>query len=312
MDEHDWLAKRFEDERTRLRAVAYRILGSLSEAEDAVQEAWLRLSRSDSAEIENLGGWLTTVVGRVCLDMLRTRASRREEPLEVRPVEPAPADAARAARPSDPQAEALLADSVGAAMLVVLDKLTPAERLAFVLHDLFAVPFEDIAAITERTPASARQLASRARRRVRGAETLPQPDLGRQRRIVNAFLSAARGGDFEALLEVLDPDVVARSDNGMAGALSAVRGAALVARQAATFAQFAQSAQVALVGGGMGVVARVDGRFRVMVFTIVEDRITQVSVVMAPAEVARLDILVPDTGPDADAADAVAGVDAVD
>ncbi|MFJ6797924.1 sigma-70 family RNA polymerase sigma factor [Streptomyces sp. NPDC091268] len=295
MDELDWLAKRFEDERPRLRAVAYRILGSLGEAEDAVQEAWLRLGRSDSARIENLGGWLTTVVGRVCLDMLRTRASRREEPLEVRPVEPAPADGpARAAgHPEDPQAEAVLADSVGAAMLVVLDKLTPAERLAFVLHDLFAVPFEDIAVITERTPASARQLASRARRRVRGAETVPRTDLGRQRRIVNAFLSAARGGDFEALLEVLDPDVVARSDNGMAGALSAVRGAALVARQAATFAQFAQSAQVALVGGSMGVVARVDGRFRVMLFTIEQDRITQVSVVMAPAEVARLDILVP-------------------
>ncbi|MBT2451707.1 sigma-70 family RNA polymerase sigma factor [Streptomyces sp. ISL-43] len=294
MNEHDELAKRFEEERTRLRAVAYRMLGSLGEAEDAVQEAWLRLSRTDAAEIDNLAGWLTTVVGRICLDMLRSRTSRREDPLEVRPLEPVPGDTTGVARPaSDPEDEALLADSVGAAMLVVLDKLAPAERLAFVLHDLFAVPFEDIALITERTPASARQLASRARRRVRGAEAQPRPDLTRQHRIVSAFLSAARGGDFEALLEVLDPDVVARSDIGMANALSAVRGAALVARQAATFAQFAQTAQVAFVNGGVGVVARVDGTFRVMMFTIADSRITEVSVVMTPSGVSELDILVP-------------------
>ncbi|MFE2288754.1 sigma-70 family RNA polymerase sigma factor [Streptomyces sp. NPDC059443] len=296
--EHDELAKRFEEERTRLRAVAYRMLGSLAEAEDAVQEAWLRLGRSDSEEIDNLAGWLTTVVGRICLDMLRSRTSRREDPLEARPVEPVPGDADGELRPVDPEDEALLADSVGAAMLVVLDRLAPAERLAFVLHDLFAVPFEDIALITERTPASARQLASRARRRVRGAETEPRPDLSRQRLVVSAFLRAARGGDFEALLEVLDPDVVARSDMGMAGALTAVHGAALVARQAATFAQFAQSAQVAFVNAGVGVVARVDGQVRVMMFTIADTRITEVTVLTAPAAVSGLDILVPpDTAP---------------
>ncbi|MFB6521165.1 sigma-70 family RNA polymerase sigma factor [Streptomyces sp. NPDC056401] len=288
------LAKRFEEVRPHLRAVAYRMLGSLAEAEDAVQEAWLRLGRSDSAEIDNLPGWLTTVVGRICLDMLRSRASRREEPLEARPVEPLPGvPSDDAARPPAPEEEALLADSVGAAMLVVLDRLTPAERLAFVLHDLFAVPFEDIALITERTPASARQLASRARRRVRGAETGPQPDLTRRHHIVSAFLNAARSGDFEALLEVLDPDVVARADNGIAGALSAIHGATLVARQAATFAQFAQSAQLALVNDGVGVVARFDGGFRVMLFTIPDTRITEVSVVTTPAAVANLTLHVP-------------------
>ncbi|MEV8537287.1 sigma-70 family RNA polymerase sigma factor [Streptomyces sp. NPDC051211] len=300
MHEDEWLAKRFEEERSRLRAVAYRMLGSLSEAEDAVQEAWLRLSRSDAEDIDNLAGWLTTVVGRVCLDMLRSRTSRREEPLDVRPSEPTGTDTAAGApgrpRQPDPQEEALLADSVGVAMLVVLDKLAPAERLAFVLHDLFAVPFEDIAPIVERTPAAARQLASRARRRVRGADTLPPADLTRTRKVVDAFLAAARDGNFEALLEVLDPDVVARSDSGIPGALTAVRGAALVARQAATFAQFAQGAQVALVNGAVGVVARVGGEFRVMMFTVPDDRITELSVVMAKTEVDRLDLAVPDTG----------------
>lgn len=301
MHEDEWLAKRFEEERGRLRAVAYRMLGSLSEAEDAVQEAWLRLSRSDAEGIDNLAGWLTTVVGRVCLDMLRSRTSRREEPLDVRPAEPGAADPAvgTAGRPRqhDPQEEALLADSVGVAMLVVLDKLAPAERLAFVLHDLFAVPFEDIAPIVERTPAAARQLASRARRRVRGGDNLPPAaDLTRTRRVVDAFLAAARDGNFAALLEVLDPDVVARSDSGIPGALTAVRGAALVARQAASFAQFAQSAQVALVDGVVGVVARSGGELRVMLFTVAEDRITEVSVVMAKAEVERLDLAVPDFG----------------
>ncbi|MCP3760216.1 sigma-70 family RNA polymerase sigma factor [Streptomyces sp. TBY4] len=291
--EQDVLAKRFEQVRPHLRSVAYRMLGSLAEAEDAVQEAWLRLSRSaspESAAIDNLAGWLTTVVGRICLDVLRSRTSRGEEPLEARPVEPVPGDSTDTPGPED---EALLADSVGAALLVVLDRLAPAERLAFVLHDLFAVPFEDIALITERTPASARQLASRARRRVRGAEAAPRPDLVHRHRIVSAFLNAARGGDFEALLEVLDPDVVARADNGAAGALATLRGAALVARQAATFAQFAQSAQPALIDGGVGVVARVDGGFRVMLFTIPDTRITQVSVLTTPAALARLDISVP-------------------
>lgn len=290
---HDELAKRFEEERGHLRAVAYRMLGSLAEAEDAVQETWLRLFRSDSAEIDNLAGWLTTVVGRICLDVLRSRTSRREDPLDVRPVEPVPGVTDGDARPADPEDEALLADSVGAAMLVVLDRLAPAERLAFVLHDLFAVPFEDIALITERTPASARQLASRARRRVRGAEAPPRPDLGRQRHIVSAFLRAARGGDFEALLEVLDPDVVARADIGVSGALSAVRGAPLVARQAATFAQFAQSPQIAFVNGGLGVVSLFDGTFRVMTFTIADTHITEVTVFTTPSAVSGLHILVP-------------------
>ncbi|MBT2466896.1 sigma-70 family RNA polymerase sigma factor [Streptomyces sp. ISL-66] len=290
---HDELAKRFEEERGHLRAVAYRMLGSLGEAEDAVQEAWLRLVRSDSAEIGNLAGWLTTVVGRICLDMLRSRTSRREDPLDVGPVEPVTGVTVGDARPADPEDEALLADSVGAAMLVVLDRLAPAERLAFVLHDLFAVPFEEIALITDRTPASARQLASRARRRVRGAESAPQPDLGRQRLIVSAFLRAARGGDFEALLEVLDPDVVARADTGVSGALSAVRGAPLVARQAATFAQFAQSPQIAFVNGNLGVVSLFDGAFRVMTFTIADTRITEVTVFTTPSSVSGLDILVP-------------------
>ncbi|WP_330301499.1 sigma-70 family RNA polymerase sigma factor [Streptomyces sp. NBC_00503] len=297
MDEHayghDELAKRFEKERTHLRAVAYRMLGSLAEAEDAVQETWLRLGRSDSSEIENLAGWLTTVVGRICLDMLRSRTSRREDPLESRPVEPVPGDTDGGLRPTDPEDEALLADSVGAAMLVVLDRLAPAERLAFVLHDLFAVPFEDIALITERTPASARQLASRARRRVRGAETDPRPDLGRRQHIVRAFLRAARAGDFEALLEVLDPDVVARSDMGMAGALSAIHGAALVARQAATFAQFARSMQLAFVNTNMAVISLVNGQTRVMTFTIADTRITEISVLTSPTTVSGLDILVP-------------------
>ncbi|MGW6690342.1 sigma-70 family RNA polymerase sigma factor [Streptomyces sp. NPDC054961] len=288
---HDELAQRFEEARGHLRAVAYRMLGSLAEAEDAVQEAWLRLVRSGSAEIDNLAGWLTTVVGRICLDMLRSRTSRREDPLDIRPVDPGPTHGG--ARPADPEDEALLADSVGAALLVVLDRLAPAERLAFVLHDLFAVPFEDIALITERTPASARQLASRARRRVRGAEIQPPADLGRQRHIVGAFLRAARGGDFEALLDILDPDVVARADIGVSGALSAVRGAPLVARQAATFAQFARSAQIAFVNGGPGVVSLFDGAFRVMTFTIADTRITELTVFTTPASVSGLDILVP-------------------
>src|SRR5213079_2942567 len=206
MDEHDWLAERFEERRTHVRAVAYRMLGSLSEADDAVQEAWLRLSRSDTSGVENMGGWLTTVVARICLDMLRSRTSRREEPLEASVPEPITSREGGI----DPEQEALLADSVGLALLVVLDTLDPAERLAFVLHDMFAVPFEEIAPIVGRSPVAARQLASRARRRVRGAE--PKPDLKRQRAVVDAFLAAARGGDFEGLLELLDPDVVSRAD----------------------------------------------------------------------------------------------------
>ena len=230
MDEHDWLAERFEANRTHLRAVAYRMLGSLSEADDAVQEAWLRLSRSDTSGVENLGGWLTTVVARVCLDMLRSRKSRREEPLGAHVPEPI------VSREDgiDPEHEALLADSVGLALLVVLETLAPAERLAFVLHDMFAVPFDEIAPIVGRSPAAARQLASRARRRVQGAATAPDADLTRQREVVDAFLAASRGGDFDALLAVLDPDVVLRADRAavQAGASREVRGAAAVAEHA--------------------------------------------------------------------------------
>src|SRR5918997_1761175 len=210
MDERDWLAERFEEHRSHLRGVAYRMLGSVSEADDAVQEAWLRLHRSEAAEIENLGGWLTTVVARVSLNMLRSRRTQREEPLGVHVPEPIVSRADGV----DPEHEALLADSVGLALLVVLETLDPAERLAFVLHDMFAVPFDEIAPVVERSPAATRQLASRARRRVRGATPDPDTDLERQREVVDAFLAAARDGDFEALLELLDPDIVMRVDRG--------------------------------------------------------------------------------------------------
>src|SRR5262245_51274597 len=229
MTEHDYLADRFEEHRAHLRGVAYRMLGSLSEVDDAVQEAWLRLSRSDAADIENLGGWLTTVVARVCLDMLRSRQSRREEPFTADAPEPA---ATGTQGGSSPEEEALLADSVGLALLVVLDRLTPAERLAFVLHDMFAVPFEEIAPIVGRSTEAARQLASRARRRVCGGEA-PDPDLVRQREVVEAFLAALRAGDFEGLLAVLDPDLVVRAD--MPGAPAEVHGAAIWARGAVAY-----------------------------------------------------------------------------
>ena len=233
MDERDFLAQHFEEHRTRLRAVAYRMLGSLSEADDAVQETWLRLNRTDAEEVENLGGWLTTVVARVSLNMLRSRRSRREEPFDVRMPEPI----IDRADGTDPEHEALLADSVGLALLVVLETLNPAERLAFVLHDMFAVSFDEIAPIVDRSPAAARQLASRARRRVQGEPAVPDADLDTQREVLDAFLAAARGGDFEALLEVLDPDVVLRADRGAValGSLSVVRGAENVARGAAAF-----------------------------------------------------------------------------
>src|ERR687895_2903746 len=210
MDEHEFLAQQFEDHRARLRAVAYRMLGSLTEADDAVQETWLRLSRSNADEVENLGGWLTTVVARVSLNILRSRRSRREDPLDLRMPEPM----IDRADGTDPEHEALLADSVGLALLVVLETLNPAERLAFVLHDMFAVPFDEIAPIVDRSPAAARQLASRARRRVQGETTMPDADLTLQREVVNAFLAASRGGDLEALMELLDPDVVLRADGG--------------------------------------------------------------------------------------------------
>ncbi|KKD07381.1 sigma-70 family RNA polymerase sigma factor [Streptomyces sp. WM6386] len=276
MSESEFLAERFEAYRGHLHAVAYRMLGSGAEADDAVQEAWFRLSRSDTRQVENLGGWLTTVVGRVCLDMLRSRKARAEQPLE--PDVPLPGVV------PDPEQDALLADSVGVALLVVLETLTPAERLAFVLHDLFAVPFEDVADIVGRTPAAARQLASRARRRVQGAPA-PDADLVRQREVVDAFLAAARGGDFDALVDVLDPDVVARAEAGVtAGALA-------VAKGATSFASLALVARPALVDGATGLAVLVDGRVeRALAFTFVRDRIAVIDVMTAPACVAALKI----------------------
>ncbi len=255
MDEHQWLAEQFEAERPHLRAVAYRMLGSLSEADDAVQESWLHLSRSNTSVVENLGGWLTTAVARICLDMLRSRNSRREESLEASVPEPSMSSEGGI----NPEDEALLADSVGLALLVVLDTLNPAERLAFVLHDIFAVPFDEIARVVERSPTAARQLASRARRRVRGVATVPDADLTYQRKVVNAFLAASRAGNFDALLALLDPDVVFRHDVTAvpAGASPEVRGAASVARQ---FSGRAQGARPALVNGAVGLVVARQGR----------------------------------------------------
>ncbi|MBC2638382.1 MULTISPECIES: sigma-70 family RNA polymerase sigma factor [unclassified Rhodococcus (in: high G+C Gram-positive bacteria)] len=258
MNENDVLAQQFETHRPHLRAVAYRMLGSLSEAEDAVQESWLRLSRTETDSVQNLGGWLTTVVARVCLNMLQSRRSRREDSLDAAVPDPIVA----LSDGSDPEQEAVLADSVGLALLVVLGTLTPAERLAFVLHDMFAVPFEDIAPIVERTPVAARQLASRARRRLQGAPVPDDTDPVRQRAVVDAFLAAARGGDFDALVSVLDPDVVLRADTGAlpAGASTTVRGAETVAGRVLGFARLARFAHPALVNGTAGVVAISDGQ----------------------------------------------------
>src|SRR5918992_2321883 len=266
MDEKDFLAARFDEHRTHLRAVAYRMLGSHAEAEDAVQEAWLRLNRSDADEIENLGAWLTTVVGRVSLNTLRSRRTRREQPLDAVHL---PEPIIDRADGTDPEHEALLADSVGLALLVVLETLSPPERLAFVLHDMFGVPFDEIAPIVDRSPAAARQLASRARRRVQGAAPAPDADVARQREVVDAFLAAARGGDFDALVAVLDPDVMLRADSGAvpAGASREVRGAAAVARRAVKGR--ARAARPALVNGAMGVVVAPRGRLlMVLGFTI--------------------------------------------
>ncbi|AXE76914.1 sigma-70 family RNA polymerase sigma factor [Streptomyces atratus] len=296
MDGIEFLAERFEENRTQLKAVAYRMLGSTSEAEDAVQEAWIRLSRSDSQAIENLGGWLTTVVGRVCLDMLRSRRSRREAPLDTQAPEAHAPEPVLGTQPdADPEQRALMADSVGLAMLVVLETLDPAERLAFVLHDMFAVPFDEIARIVDRTPAAARQLASRARRRVQGVDPDPGPDLTRKREVVDAFLAAARDGDFEALVAVLDPDVVVRSDFGAGGvgAPSLVRGAAVVARQAMMFAPFARSSQRALVDGNPAVISTREGRrFSVMIFTVERGKVVEMSVINDPARLPDLDLTV--------------------
>jgi RNA polymerase sigma factor (sigma-70 family) len=293
MDEHDWLAERFEEHRGHLRAVAYRMLGSVSEADDAVQEAWLRLSRSDPKAIENLGGWLTTVVARVSLNVLRSRRTRREEPLEVHVPEPI----VSAADGVDPEHEALLADSVGLALLVVLETLDPAERLAFVLHDMFAVPFDEIAPMVGRTPAAARQLASRARRRVRGAAPAPDADLTRQREVVDAFFAAARGGDFDALVAVLDPDVVLRSDGGTRrpGATIEVHGAEKVARRAMTFARLSPYVRPALINGAAGVVVAPRGvPFSIMGFTVAGGRIVAIDSLADPERLRELDLTVLD------------------
>jgi RNA polymerase sigma-70 factor (ECF subfamily) len=288
MHEHDWLAERFEEHRTHLRTVAYRMLGSRSEADDAVQEAWLRLSRSDTSSVENLGGWLTTVVGRVCLDMLRSRKSRGEEPLVAHVPEPI------VSREDgiDPEHEALLADSVGLALLVVLERLAPAERVAFVLHDMFDLPFEEIAPIVGRSPTAARQLASRARRRVQGAATVADADRTRQREVVDAFLAASRRGDFDALLAVLDPDVVLRADRAAvhAGASREVRGAVAVAD---TFSGRARAAQPALVNGAVGLVWAPGGRPRVVFdFTITRGKIVEINLVADPERLRQLDLAI--------------------
>ena len=283
----DGLAEQFEAHRGHLRAVAYRMLGSLTEADDAVQESWLRLSRTD-ADVQNLGGWLTTVVGRICLDLLRSRTSRREDPLDTHVPDPV----VSSPDGTDPEHEALQADSVGLALLVVLDTLAPAERLAFVLHDMFAVPFDDIAPIVGRTSNTTAQLASRARRRVQGAP-VPDRDMDRQRKVVEAFLAASRGGDFEALVAVLDPDVVLRADRGelAAPASTLIRGAQTVARQALLFASLAPSAQRVLVNGGAGVVSAPDGQpFALLAFTVSEGRIVEINILADPERLSELSL----------------------
>ncbi|MER5799846.1 RNA polymerase sigma factor SigJ [Streptomyces mirabilis] len=288
------LADRFQEHRGRLRAVAYRMLGSLSEADDAVQEVWLKLGRTDVGEIRNLAGWLTTVVGRVCLDLLRTRAARREEPLDTYVPDPLVSPLERI----DPEQEVLLADSVGLALLVVLETLEPAERLAFVLHDMFAVPFDDIAPVVGRSSAATRQLASRARRRVRGAAA-PEPELdpARQKLVLDAFLAASRAGDFEALVSVLHPDVVLRVDSGVlvggAAASKVVHGATGVAQQALMFRQFAEFSRLALVNGAVGVVTAPEGRpLSVMGVTITDGRVVEMYILADPARLS--DLALPD------------------
>jgi RNA polymerase sigma factor (sigma-70 family) len=293
MDERDWLAERFEEHRTRLRAVAYRMLGSLSEADDAVQEAWLRTSRADTDEVENLGAWLTTVVARVSLNMLRSRNVRREEPLGVRVPEPI----VDRADGTDPEHEALLADSVGLALLVVLETLSPAERLAFVLHDMFAVPFDEIAPIVDRSPEAARQLASRARRRVRAEDRVPDADLDAQREVVEAFLAAARDGDFDRLVAVLDPNVVLRADLGPvpAGGSREVRGAEEVAGQAVMYSRLGLQMKPALINGAAGLVSMRDGQpFSVGGLTIRGGKIVEMDILADPERIARLDLTILD------------------
>jgi RNA polymerase sigma factor (sigma-70 family) len=288
MHEQDWLAERFEEHRGHLRVVAYRMLGSLSEADDAVQEAWLRLSRSDRSDVENLSAWLTTVVGRVSLNMLRSRARRREEPMSIRvpdPIVDSPDGTA-------PEHEALLADSVGLALLVLLETLTPAQRLAFVLHDMFAVPFDQIAPIVDRSPEATRQLASRARRQVQGERTVPDPDLDRQREAVDAFRAAAREGDFDALVAVLDPDVVLRADFG-GGITRELRGAEAVASQAQVYSRMGLVSHPALINGAVGAVMTRDGRpFSIAAVTVRDGKIVEIDFLADPERLAQLDLTV--------------------
>jgi len=290
MNEGTWLAQQFEKNRGRLRGVAYRMLGSLSEADDAIQETWLRLSRSEAGDIQNLSGWLTTVVARVSLDMLRSRTARAEESLEA--LEPSLPN-----KPStrDPEQATLLADSVGVALLVVLDRLKPAERLAFVLHDVFAVPFDEIAAIIDRTPDAARQLASRARRRVQARDSDASATRSEQRRVVDAFLKALKGGDFEQLVAVLDPDVVVHIDEaaGRPGAPREIRGARTWARGAVAFSQMVRFAEAALVDGSVGIVVALHGKLsRVLRFTIANGKIVQADIIAEPARLRELDLAV--------------------
>jgi RNA polymerase sigma-70 factor (ECF subfamily) len=288
MDDSQWVSDRFEEHRARLRAVAYRMLGSVDDANDALQDAWVRVTRADTGEVDNIGAWLTTVVARVCLNMLRARNVRRSEPLDARLPDPVVTPEGRLA----PEEEALLADSVGLALQVVLETLSPAERLAFVLHDMFHLPFDEIAPLVGRSPDAARQLASRARRRVKGADVpAPDPDLGRQRRVVDAFFAAARGGDFDALVAVLDPDVVLHADGfpGRPRASTTVRGAEAVARQARLGANPAAQLHPALVNGAAGVVITLRGRpHAVMAFTVAGDKIVEIDAIVDPERVSRV------------------------
>jgi RNA polymerase sigma-70 factor (ECF subfamily) len=289
MDEKDQLAARFEEHRTRLEAVAYRMLGSAAEADDAVQETWQRLNRVDAREIENLGGWLTTVIGRVCLNLLRTRRTRREEPMETYVPDPI----VTREDSIDPEHEVQLADSVGLALLVVLETLAPAERLAFVLHDMFSVPFDEIATIVDRSPTATRQLASRARRRVKGAPTVPDADLTRQREVVDAFFAAARKGDFEALVSVLDPDIVLRSDGGVRRPAATIlaRGPEAVASRALMFASPNAVLVPALVNGAAGVMVVAAGRVvSIMGFTVVDARVVAIEALADPDRLGGLDL----------------------
>jgi RNA polymerase sigma-70 factor, ECF subfamily len=289
VDQQEWLARQFEDHRPHLRAVAYRMLGSLSDADDAVQDAWLRLSRADTSEVENLRGWLTTIVARVALNTLRARRTRREQPLDVHVPDPI----IDRADGTDPEHEALLADSVGLALLVVFETLTPAERLAFVLHDMFAVPFEEIAPIVERSPEATRQLASRGRRRVRGAAPAPDADLTAQWEVVEAFLAAARKGDFDALVAVLDPDVVLRADGGVTGLSQHLQGAETVAGQALLWARLDLTMRRALINGAAGMVTFLHGEpFSIAAVTIRNGKIAEMDFLADPERISQLDLTV--------------------